>query len=118
MFSPTLVPLKGFVHEVFWRSRTSGVVLQTTLRYLKAIRQKVPALAKKAKAGEGLSGEESEGRAIMSGDLPDREATGMRVSIMMSGITMCLRFPGQLNCVNSDLRKLAVNQGRVKKPFI
>lgn len=28
------------------------------------------------------------------------------VSVVMSGITTCLRFPGQLN---SDLRKLAVN---------
>ncbi|KAH9009518.1 hypothetical protein EDB85DRAFT_2162620 [Lactarius pseudohatsudake] len=28
------------------------------------------------------------------------------VSIVMSGLTICLRFPGQLN---SDLRKLAVN---------
>ena len=32
------------------------------------------------------------------------------VSIVMSGITTCLRFPGQLN---SDLRKLAVNMGKV-----
>ena len=31
------------------------------------------------------------------------------VSIVMSGITTCLRFPGQLN---SDLRKLAVNMGK------
>jgi tubulin beta len=30
------------------------------------------------------------------------------VSVVMSGITTCLRFPGQLN---SDLRKLAVNMG-------
>jgi tubulin beta len=30
------------------------------------------------------------------------------VSSVMSGITTCLRFPGQLN---SDLRKLAVNLG-------
>ena len=30
------------------------------------------------------------------------------VSFVMSGITTCLRFPGQLN---SDLRKLAVNMG-------
>jgi hypothetical protein len=30
------------------------------------------------------------------------------VSLVMSGITTCLRFPGQLN---SDLRKLAVNMG-------
>jgi tubulin beta len=33
------------------------------------------------------------------------------VSIVMSGITTCLRFPGQLN---SDLRKLAVNMGKHK----
>lgn len=31
------------------------------------------------------------------------------VSSVMSGITTCLRFPGQLN---SDLRKLAVNLGQ------
>jgi tubulin beta len=30
------------------------------------------------------------------------------ISVVMSGITTCLRFPGQLN---SDLRKLAVNMG-------
>jgi len=29
------------------------------------------------------------------------------VSVAMSGVTTCLRFPGQLNC---DLRKIAVNQ--------
>ena len=34
------------------------------------------------------------------------------VSIVMSGITTCLRFPGQLN---SDLRKLAVNMGMLFK---
>ena len=32
------------------------------------------------------------------------------VSIVMSGLTTCLRFPGQLN---SDLRKLAVNMGEL-----
>jgi tubulin beta len=31
------------------------------------------------------------------------------ISIVMSGITTCLRFPGQLN---SDVRKLAVNMGQ------
>lgn len=35
------------------------------------------------------------------------------VSIVMSGITTCLRFPGQLN---SDLRKLAVNMGSLFIP--
>jgi len=36
------------------------------------------------------------------------------VSIVMSGITTCLRFPGQLN---SDLRKLAVNMGMLYLPL-
>lgn len=34
------------------------------------------------------------------------------VSLVMSGITTCFRFPGQLN---SDLRKLAVNMGESKE---
>jgi hypothetical protein len=37
-----LVPLRGFVHKVLGRSRTSGSVLQTALCYLEAIRSKVP----------------------------------------------------------------------------
>jgi hypothetical protein len=37
-------PMKGFVHEVIRRSRTSGSVLQTALCYLEAIRSKVPDL--------------------------------------------------------------------------
>ena len=36
------------------------------------------------------------------------------VSVVMSGITTCLRFPGQLN---SDLRKLAVNMGMLNLSF-
>ncbi|KAG1874827.1 hypothetical protein F4604DRAFT_1924947 [Suillus subluteus] len=35
-----IVPMKGFVHEVLRRSRTSGSVLQTALCYLEAIRAK------------------------------------------------------------------------------
>jgi tubulin beta len=34
------------------------------------------------------------------------------VSLVMSGVTTCLRFPGLLN---SDLRKLAVNMGALAK---
>ncbi|KAF8135672.1 hypothetical protein EV363DRAFT_1212356 [Boletus edulis] len=39
-------PMKGFVHEVIRRSRTSGSVLQTALCYLEAIRSKVPDLVR------------------------------------------------------------------------
>ena len=37
---------------------------------------------------------------------PDYESLNSLISIVMSGITTSLRFPGQLN---ADLRKLAVN---------
>jgi hypothetical protein len=47
-----LVPIKGFVHEVLRRSRASGSVLQTALRYLEAIREKIPELVEKEKKGE------------------------------------------------------------------
>ncbi|KAJ3844594.1 hypothetical protein F5878DRAFT_85610 [Lentinula raphanica] len=40
-----LVPMKGFVHEVLRRSRTSGSVLQTALCYLEAIRPRIPEIA-------------------------------------------------------------------------
>lgn len=44
-----IAPIKGFVHEVLRRSRTSGIVLQTALCYLEAIRLKVPDLVRKEK---------------------------------------------------------------------
>lgn len=44
-----VAPIKGFVHEVLRRSRTSGTVLQTALCYLEAIRSKVPDLVRKEK---------------------------------------------------------------------
>ncbi|KAK2464267.1 hypothetical protein APHAL10511_003724 [Amanita phalloides] len=57
--SKNLLPMKGFVHEVLRRSRTSGCVLQTALCYLDALRPKIPELVRKEKAGE-TGGKESE----------------------------------------------------------
>lgn len=45
-----LIPIKGFVHEVLRRSRTSTGVLQTALCYLEAVRAKVPELLRQEKA--------------------------------------------------------------------
>ncbi|KAI0706833.1 hypothetical protein C8T65DRAFT_740536 [Cerioporus squamosus] len=45
-----LIPIKGFVHEVLRRSRTSTGVLQTALCYLEAVRSKVPELLRSEKA--------------------------------------------------------------------
>ncbi|KAF9501894.1 hypothetical protein BDN71DRAFT_497992 [Pleurotus eryngii] len=69
-----LVPIKGFVHEVLRRSRTSACVLQTALCYLEAIRSKVPELARQEALGEGIRGEpETQSRVISASDLDDTD---------------------------------------------
>lgn len=50
------VPIKGFVHEVIRRSRTSGCVLQTALCYLEAIRPKISVLLRKEKSAGDVHG--------------------------------------------------------------
>ncbi|KAH6914305.1 hypothetical protein BKA70DRAFT_1421087 [Coprinopsis sp. MPI-PUGE-AT-0042] len=52
-----LVPVRGFVHEVLKRSRTSGGVLQTALCYLEAIRPKLAELIRQEKEGTGMRGD-------------------------------------------------------------
>ncbi|KAM6502009.1 hypothetical protein JOM56_001986 [Amanita muscaria] len=51
-FKNRLVPIKGFVHEVLRRSRTSAHVLQTALCYIEALRPMVPEFIRKERAGE------------------------------------------------------------------
>ena len=46
-----LLPIRSFVHEVLRRSRTSGIVLQTALCYLEAVRPEVPNLLREEKMG-------------------------------------------------------------------
>ena len=55
--STSLVPIKGFVHEVLHRSHTSGNMLQTALCYLEAICANVPELVQKEKNGEDVHSE-------------------------------------------------------------
>lgn len=57
--------IKGFVHEVLRRSRTSGTVLQTALCYLEAIRSKVPELLSLERQGLGVKGESSPSSQIV-----------------------------------------------------
>lgn len=62
-----LIPIKGFVHEVLRRSRTSGCVLQTALCYLEAIKPRLPNLIKQEQAGLGTHFEpEVESRISMA----------------------------------------------------
>jgi hypothetical protein len=60
-----LVPIKGFVHEVLRRSRTSGCVLQTALCYLEAVRPKIPEIVRLEKAG-GSQADQSPERITMA----------------------------------------------------
>ena len=46
-----LLPIRSFVHEVLKRSRTSGIVLQTALCYLEAVRPEVPNLLREERMG-------------------------------------------------------------------
>lgn len=65
-----LLPIKGFVHEVLRRSRTSAGVLQTALCYLQAVRMKVPDLVRKQSQCDGteLSPDEIAESRITIGD--------------------------------------------------
>ena len=49
--SDQILPIRSFVHEVLRRSRTSGIVLQTALCYLEAIRPQVPNLLHEERIG-------------------------------------------------------------------
>ena len=79
-----LVPIKGFVHEVLRRSRTSGSVLQTALCYLEAIRAKVPELVQKEKSGEGVNGELDLSGRITQGDLEAEEWRELALDSIMA----------------------------------
>jgi PHO85 cyclin-5 len=52
-----LVPVRGFVHAVLKRSRTSGGVLQIALCYLEAIRPKLAELIRQENEGTGVRGD-------------------------------------------------------------
>jgi len=80
-----LIPLRGFVHEVLRRSRTSGSVLQTALCYLEAIRLKVPELVQRQRAGD----EEDTGASnrIIQGDIEMSEETKFAETVYTSPTT-------------------------------
>lgn len=52
-----LLPLKHFVKEVLYRSRTTRPVLESALCYIEAVRKKIPDLVEKEKQGLGVWGE-------------------------------------------------------------
>lgn len=79
-----LIPIKGFVHEVLRRSRTSGTVLQIALCYLEAIRPKVPQLVEKEKIGDGVQGEPDLTNRIVQGDLEAEEWKELSLDSIMA----------------------------------
>ncbi|OBZ68311.1 hypothetical protein A0H81_11726 [Grifola frondosa] len=76
-----LVPIKGFVHEVLRRSRTSTGVLQTALCYLEAVRGKIPELIRKEKTTPTTSDcvQEDAACRIIRGELSHDEMLGCDV---------------------------------------
>ncbi|KZP34734.1 hypothetical protein FIBSPDRAFT_15251 [Athelia psychrophila] len=78
-----LVPLKGFVHEVLCRSRTSVSVMQTALCYLAAMRFKVPELVEKEKNGTGVQGEIDLSYRVVKGDMEAKEWCELELDSIM-----------------------------------
>lgn len=72
------MPIRGFVHEVLRRSRTSTGVLQTALCYLEAIRSKVPGLLQqerlKQSHPEAFAEEDMSERIILASALDQGDA--------------------------------------------
>jgi len=64
-----VAPMKGFVHEVLRRSRTSGSVLQTALCYLEAIRAKVPELVTQETEHPGSTCQKESVERIIQGEV-------------------------------------------------
>jgi hypothetical protein len=71
MSRSNLVRIRGFVHEVLRRSRTSGTVLLTALCYLEAIRSKVPLLRRSERDGTGARSEPDLTDRIIVQTLPE-----------------------------------------------
>jgi len=72
--------MKGFVHEVLRRSRTSGSVLC----YLEAICAKVPELVEREKMGDGVQGEPELSGKIVQGDLEAEEWRELSLDSVMA----------------------------------
>ncbi|THG99370.1 hypothetical protein EW026_g2956 [Hermanssonia centrifuga] len=77
--SSHLIPIRGFVHEVLRRSRTSTGVLQTALCYLEAVRVKVPELLRKenSKASPDYNADEDADSRIIMGTAAEIEESRM-----------------------------------------
>lgn len=79
--------MKGFVHEVLRRSRTSGSVLQTALCYLEAIRARVPELVTQEKEVPGSTCQKESVERIVQGDV-STDVDGSTSSDTQAGISL------------------------------
>ncbi|KAF9222573.1 hypothetical protein BS17DRAFT_783060 [Gyrodon lividus] len=95
--------MKGFVHEVLRRSRTSGSVLQTALCYLEAIRAKLPELVRREKSGLGTTTAAESGDRITQGevniDIVDTDLDGQTSSTQASWYSSSLLATVRINPV-------------------
>lgn len=87
-----LLPIRGFVHEVLRRSRTSTGVLQTALCYLEAIRMKVPTILEKEKLKEACPDaymEEPVDRIVLGTDLEGEDLVAPESSLPTARNSSC-----------------------------
>ncbi|KAF6760134.1 hypothetical protein DFP72DRAFT_1042730 [Ephemerocybe angulata] len=116
-----LVPVRGFVHEILRRSRTSGCVLQTALCYLEAIRPKIPELAHLERIGKGTNGEPESGPRIFQATEEEIEQSRREEALELS-VSECeptVRFSEDENEVEAetmDTVRVEVDEDQFMQP--
>ncbi|KAJ3571691.1 hypothetical protein NP233_g3590 [Leucocoprinus birnbaumii] len=91
-----IVPIKGFVHEVIRRSRTSGYVLQTALCYLEAIRPKIPDLLRQERSGQSMCSDADISGRILPATEHELKLEEEYLQLEMSGIDSTDPLPPDL----------------------
>jgi hypothetical protein len=115
------VHIKGFVHEVLRRSRTSGTVLQTALCYLEAIRSKVPELLSLERQGLGVKGEPTPTSQIVPATEAEIEYEAAIASSSLDAMDTVRNTDGFFSCsatlLQSNLISVTSNDGQgTQKP--
>lgn len=110
------VHIKGFVHEVLRRSKTSGCVLQTALCYLEAIRSKVPELLALERQGLGVKGEPTPTSQVVPATEAEIEYEAAIASITSNDIMDTVRITEFFSCSEtipqSSLTSVKSNDGQ------
>lgn len=126
-----LLPLKHFVKEVLYRSRTTRPVLESALCYIEAVRKKIPELVKKEEQGLGVWGEPVSDNRIekeadeasassASFDFPPNSSSDKAKTELMSADSNAptiLQMDAALPCIELSQDALKRKRGKPTEPL-